>query len=169
MRAAVAFRRAFHYCRTLASRHREAALEIWRESDSARALLSEFYGIEEAFDWSCVYSRGSANHVRLSLFSETKTLYWVHPTVRSLCLAADSTLRTLHTGLKLFEHSNRNAVCPFRLCQEGIAAVLPSLRKRVVRVGAADWLVLLANRTEAKGWERFSEAFRVDETRSVDA
>lgn len=53
--------------RTLASRRREAALENWRGGEEARRGLSEFYGIEETFDWQCVYSRGSANHVGMSV------------------------------------------------------------------------------------------------------
>ena len=81
--------------------------------------------------------------------------------VRSLCLTAESTVQALHTGLKIFEHCNRSGACPFRLCQEGLPAILSALRKRVVRVGFADWRVLLANRTEAKPVDGFSEAFRV--------
>lgn len=84
--------------------------------------------------------------------------------IRALCLEPESTVQALHTGLKVFEHSNRNGLCPFRLCQEGLPALLPALRKRAVRVGAADWLVLLGDRTEAKALDRFSEEFRVKMT-----
>lgn len=84
--------------------------------------------------------------------------------IRSLCLEAESTLLPLHTGLKIFEHSNRNGICSFRLCQEGLVELEPFLHKRVIHVSATDWIKLLVNRTEVKGLETLSETFRVDLT-----
>lgn len=54
------------FCRTMASRHRENGLIEWKDSEMAKSIIASFYGIDNAFDWSCVFSRDCAFRVGIA-------------------------------------------------------------------------------------------------------
>ena len=54
------------FCRTMASRHREDGLIEWKNSEISKSVIAGFYGIDNSFDWSCVFSRDCAFRVGIA-------------------------------------------------------------------------------------------------------
>ena len=128
------------FCRTMASRHRENGLIEWKDSEMAKSIIASFYGIDNAFDWSCVFSRDCAFRVGIAPFS---------------------TIRTINTGVKLFEQNNRLDECPFRLCQEGLGLLVPHMTRRVIPLDVLDFIALFPTRINPAPITSFSASVQV--------
>ena len=62
------------FCRTMASRHREDGLIEWRDSEISKSIIASFYGIDDSFDWSCVFSRDCAFRVGIARNGDVEPL-----------------------------------------------------------------------------------------------
>ncbi len=110
----------------------DANRESWKS-------MKSFYGIKDTFPENLLFTRSVG----------AKMISFVNKTVRDYAMDFDNKGRRLHlvnVGLKVFEKNSRPGVdCAYRLQQDGIAALLPYLTKRVVDVNFQDMLYLLQN------------------------
>lgn len=124
---------------------KEDPFVFFTEDEPVYKEIKEFYDIHNDFDSKCLLVRCHAG--------KKKNIYYTSPAVRDLIVTNQGTIRFINTGVKLFVRTdNRNTKkCPFRLAQDGLESIFPTIGEaRKIRIPKEDLLTLLLNDTPEK-------------------
>ncbi|XP_059056013.1 tRNA (cytosine(34)-C(5))-methyltransferase [Achroia grisella] len=109
------------------------------DSEDVFPSIKEYYDLQPDFDSTCLLTRC---HV-----GKKKNIYLVSPIVKDVVQRNETNIKIINTGVKTFVRcDNKNMVCPFRLSQEGLQSISPSIGpKRRLRILKEDLILVLQN------------------------
>ncbi|XP_026750412.2 tRNA (cytosine(34)-C(5))-methyltransferase [Galleria mellonella] len=109
------------------------------DSEDVFPSIKEYYDLQADFDSTCLLTRC---HV-----GKKKNIYLVSPIVKDVVQRNETNIKIINTGVKTFVRcDNKNMVCPFRLSQEGLQSISPSIGpKRRLRILKEDLILVLQN------------------------